>query len=504
MYSNEFQRIVILGGGTAGWATAAALSKLLPASHFSITLVESDQIGTVGVGEATFPSIKDFNRRLGIDEVEFMKATNATFKVGIEFCNWAEVGDSYIHPFGRFGDKINGIPLHHFWMKNMRQGSSELLSDYSLGASICNAGKFTRPSNDPSRLDSTFDYAYHLDANLYGQYLRKFSEKLGVKRIEGKVTEVKLTPSDDIKELCLESKEVVTGDFFVDCSGFKAQLISQALRSDFEDWTHWLPCNRAVAIASERVNNIVPYTKSIAREAGWQWQIPLQSRVGNGYVFCNDYIDETKALDTLLGNLPGAPISEPKFLSFKTGKRKKSWFNNCLAIGLSSNFLEPLESTSIYLIQRSIIKLVELLPQKKNMHIKAREYNESFDVEVNRIKDFLILHYHATNRTDTPFWNRCRTMEIPDTLKHRMEMFKETGHIQQYKLGAFFESSWTAVYFGQKFYPRRYDSRIELMEPQVYLPKMEMLKTNIKSTVSEMPSHIDFLENFDCVSTRQS
>lgn len=513
------QRIIILGGGTAGWMTAAALAKLIPKNSFSITLVESEQIATVGVGEATIPSIRAFNQRLGINEVEFMQATNATFKAGIEFQHWAEVGDRYIHPFGAYGEKINEISFYHYWLKNYFQGDKTKLDDYSFAVKACEAGKFQLPSDDTNSVTSTFSYAYHFDASLYAKYLRKFSENMGVQRIEGIVEQVELDDRDHITRLTLATKQTIDGDFFIDCSGFRAQLIGQTLKSDFEDWSAWLPCNSAVAIACEHSNNSVetvrtqvstllkvnpaPFTKAIAREAGWQWQIPLQHRVGNGYAYCDKYINKEQALATLLENLPGKPIGDAKFLSFKTGRRKKAWVNNCLAIGLASGFLEPLESTSIYLIEAAIIKFIELLPQAhtqaENFEIKAQEYNRRLALEMTRIRDFLILHYHATNRNDSDFWRYVRTMNIPDSLTARLTMFKETGHIQQYKTGIFFESSWTAVYFGQKVFPERYDARVDLFPMQSYQAQLEQTRSNIANHVEKMPSHHDFLARYGCL-----
>ena len=383
-------KLVILGGGTAGWMTAAALGKLLPKNKFHITLVESDQISTVGVGEATLPHLRFFNQRLGIDEREFMQATQATFKVGIEFSNWGKLGDAYIHPFGDYGEKINSINFHHYWLKQRSDGLNISLDEYSLPVMACLNNKFNFPSANASDLSSTYSYAYHIDATLYAKYLRTFSENLGVIRKEGKVIDViKRTRDNHIEMLVLESGERITGDFFIDCSGFRAQLIEKTLGCEYEDWSQWLPCNSAVAVATEGNKAPIPYTKAIAREAGWQWQIPLQHRLGNGYVYCDQFIDKQQAFDILSQNLIGKPITEPNFLKFKAGKRKKAWVNNCMAIGLSSGFLEPLESTSIYLIQSAVMKLVECIPQAENMAIKAEEYNRSLDMEMERIRDFL-------------------------------------------------------------------------------------------------------------------
>lgn len=503
LQNKQIQKIVILGGGTAGWMTAAALAKLLPAEHFQITLVESDHIATVGVGEATLPHLRFFNQRLGIDEAEFMRATQATFKTGIEFANWGQKGQAYIHPFGDYGQPIDGINFYHYWLKQRQAGDKTPLDHYSFPVIASLAGKFDFPDNDLSKIQSTFSYAYHIDAGLYAKYLRVFSEKLGVTRREGKVVDViKRASNNDIEMLVMEDGTRIEGDFFVDCSGFRGQLIDKTLNSGFEDWSHWLPCNSAIAIATEQVEQPLPYTKAIAHEAGWQWRIPLQHRVGNGHVYCDQFITKQQALDTLEQNLIGKPLTEPNFLRFKAGRRKQAWKNNCLAIGLSSGFLEPLESTSIYLIQSAIMKLVELIPQSQNMEIKAKEYNRGLDMEMERIRDFLILHYHVTQRNDSDFWNYCRTMDVPDSLKEKMAMFKHTGHIQSYRYGLFLEPSWLAVYIGQGLVPEHYDGRIDLTSESDYLAKMQQIKNSISSSVPEMPMHLDIIKQFCTIGSR--
>lgn len=493
----EIKDIVILGGGTAGWMTAAALIKLLPSAHFKITLIESDSIGTVGVGEATLPHLGAFNRRLGIDEAEFMRATQATFKVGIEFQNWGQNGDAYIHPFGDYGYNIAGVPFHHFWTKEHLNGDPSLIDDYSLPVKACQAKKFTFPSKNLLSIDSTYSYAYHIDAGLYAKFLRQFSENLGATRIEGKVVDVITRTSDQhIETLILDDNRRINADFFVDCTGFRAQLIEQVYHSGFVDWSHWLPCNSAIAIATQHTDAPLPYTKAIAREAGWQWQIPLQHRIGNGYVYCDKYINKDQALETLCANLTGRPITEPNFLKFQTGRRKKSWIKNCLAVGLSSGFLEPLESTSIYLIQSAIMKLVDLIPQENNIQIKADEYNRSLDMEMERIRDFLILHYHATERSDTPFWDYIRTMDIPDSLKDKMDMFKASGHVQNYRYGLFLEPSWVAVYMGQRFVPESYDQRVNMINRDGYIKGMQQFKQDVQAAVIKMPEHSNTIHEY--------
>ncbi|GEA07917.1 tryptophan halogenase [Alteromonas sp. KUL42] len=488
--THQIKSIVVLGGGTAGWMTAAALSKLLNPNVFSITLIESDAIGTVGVGEATLPHLRFFNQRLGIDESEFIKATNATIKAGIEFSNWGNSGDTYIHPFGDYGKPLKSVEFHHYFYALKKYNDQLNLDDYSLPVVACKSGKFNFPTSDPSLLTSSYSYAYHIDAGLYAQYLRGFAEQKGVTRIEGKVNSVSLRKSDgSISGLKLNNGELINGDFFVDCSGFRGRLIEQSLKAGYEDWSHWLPCDRAIAVQSEHNGRPLPYTKAIAREAGWQWQIPLKHRMGNGYVYASQYVNEERALQTILANLPGKPTSEPNYLKFTTGKRKLSWLKNCVAIGLSSGFLEPLESTSIYLIQAAIMKLVELLPQRENMAAKSAEYNRYFSNEMDKIRDFLILHYHATFREDTPFWNFCKHMKIPLSLEEKMELYKEIGVIEDYQYGLFLTPSWLAVYNGQGVIPSFSDIRVNEITLAQANKYMATLYADIKQAVAGMPTH---------------
>lgn len=487
--------IVILGGGTAGWMTASALAKLLPKTQYNITLIESEQIGTVGVGEATLPHLKFFNQRLGINEAEFMQATKATFKLGIEFSNWGALDHAYIHPFGDYGKKHAGIDFHHYWLKQQKFGQPTSLDRYSLPVMASLAQKFEFPHTDLNHVKSTYSYAYHIDAGRYAAYLRQLSESSGVKRVEGRVVEV-MQRSDNqyLEVLELEDGTRINGDFFVDCSGFRGHLIERVLKSGYQDWSQWLPCNKAIAVASSSNTSPVPYTKAMARDAGWQWQIPLQHRVGNGQVYCDQFVSKQYVLDSLLQNLPGEPLTEPNHLAFKTGKRNKSWSHNCVAIGLSSGFLEPLESTSIYLIQAAIMKLVELFPDSQNMQIKAREFNLSLDQELEKIRDFLILHYHATSREDTEFWQYCKNMPIPDSLKQKMHMFKRSGHIQEYQHGLFLRPSWLAVYIGQGIVPTQFDPRLEAMTDHELNSFLNSIETEVETAVNEMGSHQQFID----------
>ncbi|MBF7073852.1 tryptophan 7-halogenase [Glaciecola sp. MH2013] len=482
--------------------TAAALSKLLSKSY-SITLIESEAIGTVGVGEATLPHLRAFNQRLGINEQEFMRETSATYKVGIEFSNWGDLGQSYIHPFGDYGHKINGINFHHFWLKQHLSGNAHCIDDYSLPVVASLAEKFAFPSQDYNHVSSTFSYAYHIDAGRYAKYLRRFSENLGVTRIEGKIVDVIQRSSDgNIHTLVTDKGQRIEGDIFIDCSGFRGRLIEQVLKAGYEDWSKWLPCNRAVAIACEQNTPPLPYTKAIARDAGWQWRIPLQHRLGNGHVYCDSFMSQQVALDTLQQNLTGKAMTEPNHLRFVAGKRKKAWSHNCISIGLSSGFLEPLESTSIFLIQANIMKLVELIPSDDEMTANRDEFNRTFDNEMERIRDFLILHYHATHREDSEFWRYVKNMSIPHSLEEKMGLFRESAYIESYEHGLFLEPSWVAVYMGQKYFPKSYDPRVNAVDEDYVHNMMSAIRSEVASYTALMPSHADALKAISIPSKR--
>ena len=475
--------------------TAAALGKLFPRSSLKVTLVESDQIGTVGVGEATLPHIRFFNQRLGIDEADFMAKTCATFKLGIQFCDWARKGDAYIHPFGDYGRDILGVPFHHFWVKQSQRGRAGRIDEFSAPIMISELGRYGMPSDDERSVMSSFSYAYQFDAGLYAAYLRAFAENCGVKRVEGKISSVRQNGENGfIEEVELESGDRIGADLFIDCSGFRGLLIEQTLKAGYEDWSSVLPCNRAVAVPCGNAAPSLPYTRATAREAGWQWRIPLQHRAGNGYVYCSDFISDDEAGDTLLANLEAAPRADPKFLRFVTGKRKKQWAKNCVSVGLSSGFLEPLESTSIYLIQTSITKLIELFPDKSFAQEDIDEFNTVMDLEYERIRDFLVLHYCATERDDSPFWDYVRTMPIPDSLTYKMDLFKERGVVVKYKEGLFLHPSWVAGYLGQRIVPQRYDPRADAAGDRELDDAFENLRVLIRKTAEALPSHADFIK----------
>lgn len=478
-------RVLVVGGGTAGWMAAAALAHKFAGTGLAITLVESAEIGTVGVGEATIPHIRHFNATLGIDEAEFFAATKGTYKLGIEFVNWGRIGESYIHPFGEFGADIDGVPFHQQWLAGGEASGS--LEDYSLPIQAARRGRFRRPDPDPATLAGSYNYAYQFDAGLYARYLRSYCEARGVVRREGKVVDVALdSESGFVRAITLESGETIGADLFLDCSGFRGLLIEQALHAGYEEWTHWLPCDRAIALPCSNVGPIMPYTRATAQAAGWIWRIPLQHRTGNGHVYSSKFIDDEEALETLLAQLPAPPLAEPNRLRFVTGKRRTQWLGNTIAIGLASGFLEPLESTSIHLIQIALGNLLDLFPTQAWDPLDAAEFNRIMALEYERVRDFLIVHYHCTERDDSPFWRHCRTMTPPDSLAYKLDLFRERGVVVQYREGTFLEPSWLAVYLGQHVIPRHLDPRAG--GPGV-AAAMAAMRAEIVGQADAMPSH---------------
>jgi len=487
---SPIQTIVIVGGGTSGWMTAAAFAKVLQ-GKFKIRLVESDDIGTIGVGEATIPMIRRFNQILEIDEDDFMRATQATFKLGIEFVNWGAQGDRYIHGFGSIGQTLWTTDFHQYWLKMHLAGKAPDLERYSISRMACKAGKFMRADASlPNSPLSEIAHAFHFDASLYARYLRQYSEQRGVQRTEGKIARTVLRAGDGFVEaLELADGTRVEGDLFIDCSGFRGLLIEQALGTGFEDWSHWLPCNRALAVPCESAAELTPYTRSTAHSAGWQWRIPLQSRIGNGHVYCSDFISDDEASAVLLANLDGRALAEPRPIQFTAGKRKKMWNRNVIAVGLASGFLEPLESTSIHLVQAAIDKIITFFPDRGFSARDVAEFNAQMDFEYTRIRDFIILHYKLTTRDDSPFWRRCRDMDVPASLTERMDLYRQHGRIFREGLELFTPVGWLQVMHGQGLKPQGYHPLVDVYSEQEVLDFLQSIETVIGRCVDVMPSH---------------
>ena len=493
-------RVVIVGGGTAGWMTAAALVGILKPEEVSVRLIESDEIGAIGVGEATLPQMREFNDLIGIVESDMMRKTNATFKLGIEFRDWGFKGSSYVHPFGAFGKAMGGVTFHHRWTRARLNGFASNIEDYSYAVVASRRNRFDFPVKDPEAINSTYDYAYHFDASLYASYLRGWSEARGLLRTEGKVRQVALDPeSGDVASLVLETGETVTADLFIDCSGFRGLIIDQALKVPFEDWTHWLPCDRALAVPTTRSEDFSPYTRSTAREGGWQWRIPLQHRTGNGYVYSSAFISDDEAASTLMANLDGEPLAEPRPVRFRSGRRTTSWRKNCIAIGLASGFLEPLESTSIYLTQVAIINLLKLWPRAQVDPALASEFNRIVDNEYDKVRDFLILHYHVNTRDDSDLWRHCREMEIPDSLREKMALFEHRGHIALYQHGLFSPPSWLSVFVGQGRAPKGYHPMADNLSLDVIIEDLKTTRQRVSDRVDAMPMHDEFVRDYAAV-----
>ncbi len=497
MIPAPISNIVIVGGGTAGWMAAAALSRVLGLSC-RLTLIESDSIGTVGVGEATVPHIKAFNNLLRIDEADFVRRTQGSFKLGIQFVDWARIGDQYIHGFGTsIGPDLGLLPFHQYWIKARLAGRARDIGAYTLNTMAAPRGRFMVSASDapPSSPLANIAYAYHFDAALYAKYLRAYAELRGVRRIEGMVEQVFLhKDSGFVESLRLQSGEIVAGDLFIDCTGFRGLLIEETLHTGYLDFTQWLPCDRALAVPCEKVDPPVPYTRSTAREAGWQWRIPLQHRTGNGYVYSSQYISDDEARATLLANLDGRALAAPKLLRFTTGRRKTAWNRNVVALGLASGFLEPLESTSIHLIQSGISKLLELFPRVGYDDVLIKRYNARVAFEFDRIRDFLVLHYHATERDDTAFWKYCRTMSIPPELQATIDLFRDSGRFYRNADELFAEISWIEVMLGQRVEPRAYHPLVDQVAPEDIYRFLDGVARTIEHCVDIMPTHQAFIE----------
>ena len=488
--------VVILGGGTAGWMTAAALVSLIPPTRCRVWLIESEEIGIVGVGEATFPEIKNFNDAIGVDEAEMMRATKAAFKLGIEFVDWGFKGSRYIHPFGAHGPANMDHIFHHQWLRARQLGLKSAIDEYSFVAQAARNCRFEFPETLRPTLNSTYTYAYHFDAGLFGLFLRSVAEQRGAVRREGKVCDVIQDPeSGDVRSLVLESGETISGDLFIDCSGFQSLLLGKTLGVEWEDWSKWLPCDRAFAVPSER-DELSPYTRSTAMEAGWRWRIPLQHRTGNGYVFSSSFIDESEAADSLLRSLDTKVLGEPRLLKFTTGRRTVGWEKNCVAVGLASGFFEPLESTSIYLIQVAIMNLVHLLPEKGIDPRLRDEFNRLMDVQYERIRDFLILHYKLNSRDDAEIWRYCAAMDVPESLTSKIELFRHSAIIERYREGLFTPISWLSVFTGQGLIPESYNALADTIPEEKLISHLDELRTEIRDRVDEMRSHDSFIDRY--------
>lgn len=490
MNNEGIKKVVIAGGGTAGWMVAALLSETM-GKVLDIRLIESDEIGTVGVGEATIPPLVQYHQLCKISEKEFMAATQATFKLGISFENWRDVNEDYIHSFGNTGTDHWSAGFQHVWLSGQRKGIASDYGDYCLELRAAENNKFAHlPKNG-------LNYAFHLDATLYAGFLRKLSEKNNARRVEGKIVKVNTDPeSGFITSLTLDSGKDIEGDFFVDCTGFRGLLIEQTLHAGYEDWSHWLPCDSAVAVQSESTGPAIPYTRSIARDAGWQWRIPLQSRVGNGMVYCSRYKSDDEARDMLLANVDGKLLTEPRVLKFRPGQRLKQWSKNCVAVGLASGFLEPLESTSIHLIQRNTIRMLRMFPHDRIVQADIDEFNRQARFDIETIRDFIILHYCVTNREDTPFWRHCRNMEIPDSLAHRIRLFRETGRVFRIPNELFAENSWIQVMLGQGIEPEQYHPVVDVMDDDELTRFLQQIKSNVGKTVSQLPDHEAYVAEY--------
>ena len=495
MDDNRIRNLVIVGGGTAGWMAAAALAKVAGTQTHSITLVESEEIATVGVGEATIPPILHYNHILGIDEDEFVRETNATFKLGIEFVDWRRLGHTYFHQFGLFGAKIhNGAPFIQYWLRWLRSGGDPDYQLFNSEALAAREGKFGRIAPQERGELPGINYAFQFDAATYAAYLRKYAERRGVVRTEGRVVNVRQNGECGfIEAVELNDGRVVSGDFFIDCSGFRGLLIEGTYQAGFEDWSQWLPNNRAAAVPSERIEDPTPFTRSTARESGWQWRIPLQHRTGNGYVFSAEYISEDEAASKLLERLDSKALADPKILRFTAGKRRTTWIKNCLAVGLSGGFLEPLESTSIHLVQVAIVKLLDLFPQKDCHPAILTRFNAEMDELYEGIRDFIIAHYKVTERDDTPYWDYCRNMSIPDSLETRLELFRQRGEVQPGVNGLFHDTNWFAILYGQGIEPADYHPLADAMSEDDLNLTLARIRSLIRKRVDALPSHGDYL-----------
>ncbi|HEY7884859.1 MAG TPA: tryptophan halogenase family protein [Cellvibrionaceae bacterium] len=491
--NKPIKNVLIVGGGSSGWMAAAVLSRFF-SKHLTIRLVESSEIGTVGVGEATIPPIKTFNDVLGINEAEFLKHTQGTIKLGIQFENWNRTGACYMHAFGEIGRDLGMAGFHHYWLKARQEGVADDFWRYSLNQQAALHNRYQPMEKIPDTQFPGLAHAYHLDAGLYAKMLRTYSEKLGVCRTEGKIQRVDKHPqSGAIAAVQLESGERLQADLFIDCSGFRALLIGEALGVDYDDWSHWLPCDRALAVASEAAETVTPYTRAIAHEGGWQWRIPLQHRTGNGLVYSHHHLSDDEATHTLLSNLDTPALADPRPIHFKTGRRVQQWYQNVVSLGLSSGFLEPLESTSLHLVQQGLTRLIKLFPHNGIKPSDIEEYNRQSQIEFEKIRDFIILHYHLNSKTDSPFWQQCREAPKPESLLRRINLFSGSGRVFREQDELFSETAWEQVMLGQGIIPEDYHPLVDNLDSDQLREFMQSWQRIVDKTVARMPSHNHFL-----------
>ena len=496
MGAEPVRKVVIVGGGTAGWMAAAALTRIMgDLPGFSVTLVESEAIGTVGVGEATIPQIIGFNRMLGIDEMHFMRETRATYKLGIEFVDWLRPGHAYVHPFGSFGLDMLGVEFQHFYLRGRELGETDPIDAYSIAAMAGKAGRFFWPQADnPKSPMSKLSYAFQFDAGRYARFLRTLSEGAGARRVEGRIVDAgQDSETGFVSHVELEDGRIVEGELFIDCSGFRSMLLGQAMDVPFNDWSKWLPCDSAVAIPCELGGRNEPLTRATARPAGWQWRIPLQHRLGNGHVFSSAHIERDAATDLLLANLDGKPLADPNQLSFTAGHRTRFWEKNVVALGLAAGFLEPLESTSIHLVQSSIARLMALFPDTRFNAVEIARFNMETLREYNDIRDFLVLHYRASERDDSEFWRYCRNLEAPGGLSEKIDMFRSSGRIFRENNELFTEASWLSVLLSQGIHPENYHPAACMLDEAETRTRLRHIREVIAQTAGQLPTQHDFL-----------
>jgi tryptophan halogenase len=492
---NTLKSICIVGGGTAGWMAATLLSSTLRGSNIQITVVESPDIATIGVGESTVPSIMDFVQACQINLKEFIQATSATFKLGIRFDDWLTPGESYFHPFGRFGKDINGFDFYQAWLKSLADGQTSRWVDYSPSAIMAEQERFMlRPQQTQNWVLSSYAHSLHLDAAKVARYLRDLCHKRGVTRIEATVKKVNVDKKEFIRSLELDNDSTVSSDFFIDCTGFTGLLIEKSLKVSYEDWTHYLPCNRAITLQTEHASDPVPYTIATALEAGWSWKIPLQHRTGNGYVFASQFCSDDKAVNTLVNSVTGKMLNEPRIIPFVTGKRKKIWHNNCLALGLAGGFLEPLESTAIHLVYKTLVHFIKHFPDSDFDPYAEQTFNQKINADYEEVRDFIILHYCTSNRDDSDFWRWCQNMPVPESLSEKIRLFRERGHLE-HTSGKFFScDSWCSIFEGMKIRPQKYHPLIDGFNSQGLANTLNENVESIRSTVIKMPSHNEYIQ----------